>query len=359
MNSTLTYAEIVDSLSRARVPVRHLHGPGHVAITLAAGRVVAMAVDCDGPSLLWSNPTLGDAELIRNHPERAAGNLGGDRLWFAPELDYFWDGVPDWHHFSNYQVPPELDPGSYEFVDTGPNAISLRADIRVPNRATGNTIEFTVERTICMAAPPIGLKDGAYGDVKYVGIKTFHRVELDPSTTTGRLDLWHLLQVPPGSLLIVPLKSDEQARSDAPLLYCGSPAWSRINDCILWRCLGTRGTKFGLSSTVLTGRTGVIRSIAPEQLCLIVREFSVSPRACYGDHPYDTPRTDQALQIWDGLGFGELEHHSPMLSAEHGQHSLQESDYLWAFTGTTHSIRALAIDLLGTEDFTNAVNELS
>jgi hypothetical protein len=58
------------------------------------------------------------------------------------------------------------------------------------------------------------------------------------------------------------------------------------------------------------------------------------------------PRNDQALQAWDGYGFGEMEYHSPVLDGERGPRELAESDQLWAFGGAAQPIVALASRLL-------------
>ena len=46
------YSQIVSDLEKASVPVKELHGPGVAAVTLAAGRIVALAFSKDEPNLL-------------------------------------------------------------------------------------------------------------------------------------------------------------------------------------------------------------------------------------------------------------------------------------------------------------------
>src|SRR5690349_1142086 len=96
-----TYATVIADLQRASIPVRELTGAGNVAVTLAAGRVVAMAFSREAPNLFWSNPELADTRAVKAEPEKLVGGMGGDRLWFAPELAYHWKGAPDWQGFSN------------------------------------------------------------------------------------------------------------------------------------------------------------------------------------------------------------------------------------------------------------------
>ena len=88
------YSRIISDLDKASVVVKELHGPGVVAVTLAGGRIVALAFSKDEPNLLWTHPDLGDAALVRANG--LVGGIGGDRLWFSPELRYHWIGMPDW-----------------------------------------------------------------------------------------------------------------------------------------------------------------------------------------------------------------------------------------------------------------------
>lgn len=345
-----TYLDVVGALSKADIPVRELQGLGCVAMTPLAGRIVAMAFSREDANVLWTNPQLKDAALVKNRPEKLIGGIGGDRLWFAPEVDYHWNGPSRWDTFENYEVPSESDPGRYEFLEAGPDAVSMRARAKVTNRTTGKRLGFEVERTVRMTSPPLPLADMSMKEIRFVGIKTSHVLKLEAETSEGCIDLWHLLQVPAGSVLLVPFKKTATRRDKTPLSYGAKPGgWRAYADYLLWRYTGNALAKLGLSATASTGRAAVLRALAPNRWCLIVRQFPVDEGAMYGDHPYGQPRTDQVFQAWDGLGFGELEYHSPMLKAANGPRQLEESDYLWAFGGPPAAIKVLVTRLLNIE----------
>jgi hypothetical protein len=344
-----SYAETVGSLLNASVPVRQLGAGGRVAVTLAAGRVVAMACSRDGPNLLWSNPQLPDIQLVKNHPDKLPGGFGGDRLWFSPELDYYWDGEPDWKTFANYKPPVAADPGTYEFVERDPGSIALHAEGALTVHGADRRVGFEVDRAIRLIEPPIPSSDPLMSGIDYVGIETSHVLKIAEGTHKGRIDLWHLLQVPTGAVLIVPIAKTADAQQRKPLPYGLPGAWVEKADHVLWRYGGDAQAKFGLPATALTGRSAVFRRFGPDRWCMIVREFPVDPHAAYGDYPYGVPRSDQAFQAWDGYGFGEMEFHSPVLNAEGGPRELEESDQLWAFAGPPPAIAALADRLLGVD----------
>jgi hypothetical protein len=342
-----SYSEVVGQLQKASVPLRQLDG--RIAVTLAAGRVVALAFSPDGPDLLWSNPDLGDTDKVRYHPETLVGGFGGDRLWFAPELAYNWDGKPDWALFANYRTPHETDPGSYEFLRQDNRSITLHATGALPVHGTPRRVGLEVTRSIRAIAPPLPPDDPLMQGVDYVGLESSHELKIAQGTHTGRIDLWHLLQMPVGSVLIVPRRAAADPKSVAPLSYGLPGGWLEKPNHLMWRFGGEARAKVGLPALALTGRSAVLRQLENERWCLIVRQFAADPNAQYGDHPYGVPRSDQVFQAWDGFGFGEMEYHSPVLDARSELRELRESDQLWAFGGTSQAIAALGIRLLGVD----------
>ncbi len=335
------YSRIISDLVKASVPIKELHGPGVVAVTLAAGRIVALAFSKGEPNLLWTHPGLGDSALVK--AGRLLGGIGGDRLWFAPEPRYHWVGVPDWQGLGNYQVPPDTDPGRYRFIDSEPGVVALAAEGRLPVRGSDPSLAFSVERRIRMTPPPLLLDDPLMRDVQYVGIEATHELAIQEETRIGEIDLWHLLQTPVGSVLIVPLRPGHRTQ---PLCYGPPGDWHTTSNSVIWRIEGRANAKVGIAAEALTGRAAILRPLSSGQWCLIVRQFPVDETARYGDHPVGIPRNDQVFQAWDGLGFGEMEFHSPVLDAERGPRNLRQADHLWAFGGSAPSIAALADVLL-------------
>ena len=340
------YSQVITDLTRAGIQVRELHGNGHVAVIPAAGRILALAFSEAGPNLLWSNSALGDTALVKVTPEQLVGGFGGDRLWFGPELRYHWMGKPDWHGLQNYQVPKDTDPGRYAFFDVGPDVVALAAKGRLPVRGSDQFLDFSVERRIRLTDPPLSFNHSLMRSVDYAGFETAQTLTIDEGTRSGEIDLWHILQLPVGSVLVVPLRPRYQTE---PLSYGLPGAWQVTPNALVWRFQGSANAKLGIAAAALTGRAAVFRRLEADRWCLMVRQFPADPSARYGDHPHGVPRTDQLLQAWDGMGVGEMEYHSPVLDAEKGPRTWQDRDYLWAFGGSADAIAALADSLLNVD----------
>ena len=338
------YAQLINDLAKASIPIRQLQGAGAVAVTLAAGRIVALAFSQDGPNLLWTNPEIADIGKVKAAPGKLAGGLGGDRLWFSPELRYHWAGKPDWRSLSNYHVPSATDPGQYAYIDEAPDTVALAAKgrLRVQGRSD-EYLDFAVERKIRMADPPLPLNHPLMHGVDYVGVQTVHDLTIEGFNGAGEIGLWHLLQTPVDSILIVPLRHGHKS---APLSYGLPGGWLKTPASVIWRIEGKANAKLGIAAEALTGRAAILRELSFDRWCLIVRQFPADMAARYGDHPEGVPRDDQVFQAWDGLGFGEMEYHSPVLSTADGVRTLHDADELWAFGGTGRSIAALARNLL-------------
>jgi hypothetical protein len=337
-----TYEQLTAELKAANIPLGELVGDGCVAVTPAAGRIIGLAFGRDEPNLLWTHPMLTDADLVVNRSEKLNGGIGGDRLWFAPELSYNWSGEPNWQTFSNYASPAEMDPGSYSLSVTD-SAIKLRSSMRLQPTDGSSAVDFTVERTIELCAPPFPRKSRLLEGVRYVGTNTTNRIAFDQDSTSGQIDLWHLLQVPVGSTLIVPLRTE----SDPPLSYGLPGDWEANESCLSWMFGGSANAKIGLGTSAVTGRSAVLQRLEADDWCLLVREFPVDADAFFVDHPFGQQRNDQVFQAWDGFGFGEMEFHSPGIDASAGPREIQQSDRLWAFGGDSRNLAIIGKELLG------------
>ena len=229
-------------------------------------------------SSFWADPAAPD------------WNVGGDRLWFGPERDWFWGAGAG---LDAHQVPAEIDPGVWEPVAAG----QWRATVPLRNRTTGAITEIDIHRGITVL-------DSAPGRLEYRTTNTLRVLSGPPGQ---QVSAWNVLQVPLGGILSIGLAAQLSYRDYLDPLDPNRLA-VRWGQAVL-RSTGERMFKIGLSPQVFDGwlsyaRDGIV----------IERTVPVYPDRPYCDGPRDAAPGD-VLQIFedDGHygGYAELEHHGP------------------------------------------------
>ena len=325
----MNYEQTTDYLRALDVPLIELHeGATRVLLTPLGARVLAVAGERLTQNPLFVHPCL---EPLRDQlAARFVGGhgIGGDRLWLSPEYRYYWNGEPCSTDFSRYQPPPAMDPGSY--------CVDERTDRSVVLAMRGELcggVRFKVSRSISIQRPhesPPG--------VAVLGLRYRHDLSLLDGPADAQLGLWSVMQVPSGSRMIVPILAGE----GRPLVCVGSVGERmRVEpNLVTWGVTGDAFAKIALRAGEVTGRAAVWQDGTDGQATLLVREFPVFPHLTYGDALMPEQVGQQAVQIFDGLGYGELETHSPCLDATHPVYS--ETTFLWAIAGPADAVRRTA-----------------
>ncbi|MBD2862556.1 hypothetical protein [Paenibacillus oceani] len=327
-----------------------VHG-GQIVIVERGGRVWALTPATRIESAFWTNP----AAL-----EQDAWNIGGDRTWISPELDYFNDRA------NRYRVPPELDPGDWSMTaNAGEPFVKLEQDCTLHHRPSGKEIRIHLEKQLMTIPNPLLTNTStAYVElagIGYIGYEVRQRMTVSPllpgegcqptpsQTAAGYCGLWSIMQVPAGGTAIVPTWG-----STKPLVMFGNDRQIEVDAHPSGICLPYRGShlyKLSFDALQSTGRFGYIRRLNERESNLVVRQFSVYPADLYADYPPgDTNCRGLCTQFfYDGGqlgGFGELEYHTPAVPI--GTHSFtSDRSQLYYFTGETGRIHALASLMLG------------
>ena len=265
MRALQSFAELLSSYRSSGRPVLALGlesgglqsgglpAQGCLAAVSEGGRVLALAFGPGEGSLLFANPEL--PSLGRGaSPLALKGGPGGHRLRFAPEYAYSWIGEErDLVGFSNYLVQKQEEPGEYRMTASD-GAIRLAAEPVLVDRRTGMEVRFAVERVVGLCPRPLAdLPPG----VRYAGYESRCAIRLLEGE--GCVGLWHLLQFPAGSILVVPLRG---ALPPEPYFNAGS--W-RVHEhpgapFFLWRLRG-HGQRQGRLRQLAGHRAG--RGAAP------------------------------------------------------------------------------------------------
>jgi hypothetical protein len=260
------------------------HWPGG-RLDLAPGRV--LQVSLQGKDVLWT-PTV-----------PSGWNVGGDRLWLAPERDWFWAGDNP-NDLSLHVVPPAIDPGEWRTVRVEPRHISFAADPILHHRRTGSTTQVHIGREI-------HLRQATVNRVEYE-VRTSLEVAAGPPDQ--EVGLWSILQVPTGGQLTIDLAGPWEYRDH--LRPFNSNRFRVTSETAEATLPGQFMSKIGVPPDVFAGHVRYVRGSV-----VVERHVTVEPDRRYCDHPLQADPTGQgdALQVFedDGHygGYVEIEHHSP------------------------------------------------
>ncbi|MEM9883019.1 MAG: hypothetical protein AAF800_08895 [Planctomycetota bacterium] len=340
-------------------------GSGRLLVCEQAARVLACELPGVGHNLFF-------------HTDRTAddGGLGpvtgGDRLWIAPEVAYFWPTLDDALRDpkGTAKTPAAIDPGEY----TGANGVwdgtgvSVEAMVEgISDVRSGATGVFAMTRDIFPVSAP--RFDVASDDLAIASFAIVNGLE----RYSGELLIgaWDILQVPPMGTLICPTVGRAEVRSyyepfgDRHVVVSDTDVRFLID--------GKRRIKMGLRAEHTTGRMGYYRPADGQTSTLIVRIFAPLPGEPYGDVPRDDPRNRQlergeiegpilggdCLQAYNDDGdafgggpevtFGEMEYHDPCLVVGRGPTSRSGSCVTHVMAGPDDAVRAVGGALLGVE----------
>ncbi len=88
MEDKISFSGLADCLeaSRERYQVLQTNDGARFVVTRYAGRIFGPFFDENGECPLWTSSSLGKREDFAGLVARRAWNIGGDRVWIAPEL---------------------------------------------------------------------------------------------------------------------------------------------------------------------------------------------------------------------------------------------------------------------------------
>ena len=281
---------------------------GTIELLPERGRVLGLTLD--GCRALWQPRGKGPS-----------WNLGGERLWFGPESDWFWRKI-DRLDFEQYRVPSVLDPDDWTVTRSEAGICETEISLRLQSEHSGRAITVQVRRRF-EALP----EESPEGGPPSLALQIVTTLEILDGDHGQAVDLWAILQVPPGGEAFVPTTgtpayrdyfdpcpaSEVSLEAEALRIHLGGPALFKI----------------GSSPEQVRGRIGYVRGVN-DRFLTIERTFPVDPARSYCDSPLSALGSQgDAVQIFsDGQQFGdfaELETRSPALVCGVGPQSLTET----------------------------------
>ncbi|WP_159500607.1 hypothetical protein [Microbacterium sp. 18062] len=260
-----------------------------------------------GASESWLPEAFADADAFAALHDGGAWNVGGDRVWIGPEIEYM---IPDRdRYWETYTMPRSLDPGEHVlFGDDGEPTMHRHA--RLAAHASGGA-HASFDMTIRVRATPHPLRqltDASAAGVEFAGYAT----EITLSQLAAAplpAESWMLLQVIAGGTALVagaPGMRVTDYYEPVGALLRDAPGGSAV------QATGADRFKIGFAAAHVSGRLGYLRDVGDGRAVLFIRSGPVHPGLDYAEEP-DARRGHRgdALHIYNddgGLGgFAEME----------------------------------------------------
>jgi hypothetical protein len=301
-----------------------------LTITVRPDRGRVLQVTCGGQGVFWTDP---DAE---------GWNIGGDRLWLAPESEWFWL-KPDTTDYQFHRVPAPIDPGAWQVTGADPAGWTAVTSGELTSTRSGDTLSVVATRTFTELDGAVpGLREQA-------AYRIVDQLDVADGPPAIEVSLWKLAQVPPGGVVSIGLTSvgsDTAARVHFEPLQPGDQAShpGRLEVAIT----ADHRWKIGLAAEHVTGRMTYARP-TPDGLLVLLRAFAPHPWLPYCDRPHGVEHGD-AVQVFNGTpalgGFGEVEHHSPLAANRMGAESVTDASVTVAGLTTADDWPAIRDDWL-------------
>lgn len=353
MNSKITYQQVVARLEENDLPFGQLALQHDVTIILSqrGGRIFGPFLSKESESIFWTNDAFAELDTFRAFLGSGSWNIGGDRMWIAPEIQYH---VPDRSDFwGSVFWPEQVDPGTYSLEQPKPGQWCLSQDMTLEafNLASGQKA-LHLERLIRQVEDPLRNVTG-YPDLVdgvlfagYEQVVTLSEAKRDDIVS----EAWSLTQLNPGGVLVIPASPRveytdyyEPIDGDLQVIYPGH---------VRLKITGDRQYKVGYKAAHVFGRLAYYNHLDDGQAYLIVRCFFNNPSAPYTEEPDHAPGCrGHSIHVYNDNGnaggFGELECNAQTIGGETGRSSSTDQLVLWLYVGAPDKVKEIGLHLLG------------
>ena len=352
MGNQITYRQIVARLEENDLAygVLPLQNGVSAIVSQRGGRVFGPFLSQDGGSVFWTNPVFAQPDTFQEFLQSGSWNLGGDRIWIAPEIQYSVQDRND--YWGSIVWPEQVDPGTYALEQPQPGQwrLSQNLTLQAFNLASGQK-ELELDRLIRPAQDPLR-NLSAYQDL--VDGVLFAGYEQVVSLSERKADdivseAWNLVQLNPGGLLLIPA---------SPLLeftdyYAPIADLHAIHsDHVRLQITGNHQYKVGYKAAHTFGRMGYFNHLDDGRAYLLVRNYFNNPSAYYAEEPDHSPgRRGHSIHVYndggDFGGFGEMECNLQTIGGSTGRSASTDQLLLWLYVGTEEQVKRIALHLLG------------
>jgi hypothetical protein len=353
MNNRITYQQIVIALDQNRLPYTSLTLQNNVTliVTQRGGRILGPFLSPTAGSIFWTNKAFATPAALAEFLESGDWNLGGERIWIAPEVQYLVRDRADF--WGSIRVPEQMDPGQYQLdqPDSDQARLVQQIALEANNLASGQK-KLQIEKLIAPVEDPLRYLGGY--ETLLAGV-TFAGYEQVVTLTETKCDdivseSWNLVQLNPGGQLLIPA-SPQVEYSDYFEPVDQNYQQIQANHIRVY-ITGDRRFKVGYKAAQVFGRLAYFNRLDEGRAYLLVRNFFNNPASIYAEEPAGQPgRRGHSIHVYNddgGLGgFGELEVNGQTVGGDTGRSSSTDQYVLWLYVGAEEKVKQLAPQLLG------------
>ncbi len=353
MNNHVLLHAMIERLEENQMPygVIPLQNDIKILVTQRGGRIFGPFVDDVSGGLLWTNKAWAQKDSFTDFLESGHWNLGGDRMWIAPELQYSVTDRKDF--FGSFRLQKQMDPGEYVLEKTKENEWRLAMDIAMEAEVLAKGIkELSIERLIHPIEDPLRAL-GNYAElidgVRYAGYEQIITMR-EKQTDDILSEVWSLLQINPGGLLLIPATGClEQNDYYQPI---DDTLETRYDNHICLKITGNRTYKLGFKAAHVFGRIGYYNELENGQAYVLLRNFFNNPSAIYAEElDYKPGCHGHSIHVYNDNGelggFGELECNGQTFGGNTGRSGAVEQLPLWFYVGEKNKVKRITYNLLG------------
>ena len=352
MDNKINYRTLISRLEENALPygILPLQNDMLAVITQRGGRIYPF-LDEDSNCLFWVNGAFAQAQAFKDFLDSGHWNLGGDRIWIAPEVQY---SISDRNDFNgSFLLQEQMDPGRYQLESTNNGSWRLHQGFTMDAHilAFGQK-ELHINRLVRKIEDPLRVLDDypvLSEGVKYGGYEQL--ITLEEMTRDDIVsEVWSLIQLNPGGTLYIPtLPCLEYTDYLAP---AGQTYFQMHPNYVSLKITGDHHYKHGYKSTGVFGRLGYFNSLEEGYASLVVRNFFNNPSAHYSEEAAHIPgRRGHSIHVYNddgGLGgFGELECNGQTIGGASGRSAALEQMVLWIYVGESQKVKEITWRLLG------------
>ncbi len=312
-------------------------------ITKKGGRIFGPFFNQATEGLLWAHPNWNDYQPFATMHTQQYWNIGGERLWLAPEL--FYNVEDETRPLETYRVHPLVDPGSYALNTTKSKATLT---MEIPK------LFLNVKRTVAAAGNPLrtlpqytALMEG----LSYCGYS--HEITLEALNKKAKpSETWVIMQVPQGGKAIVPqLKGNHIGwyyHPDPPTLL------QEESTCLALEMKPLHRYKIGIHSAFFAGRAAYVNQLDANHQSLLIRAHFSEPSSDYLERPFlHLEQRGFSFHLYNSGDakeqFSEIESQGRSIDPAKERFSSTDQMLSWCFTGEKKQLMPIASLLLHIE----------